>query len=146
MIPVRRGPGHDVELGLAWDFDQGAPKTDLDAQAVLFDQMGVIKDACFYNQMSAAGGAVRHSGDNRTGEGGGDDEFIGIDLDALSLEIKVIAFVVCAHNEGGSFKHVKTARAQLRDVINVQQKVGISEMMLGCHGDNSAIILCALVR
>ncbi len=61
--------------------------------------------------MSAAGGAVRHSGDNRTGEGDGDDEFIGIDLDALPADIKIIAFVVAAYNEGGSFRNVETARA-----------------------------------
>lgn len=111
MVPVTRGPGHDVELGLAWDFDQRAPPTDLDASAVLFNQVGVIQDACFYNKMSAANGSVRHSGDNRSGEGAGDDEFIGIDLDSLSPDIKVIMFVVTAYTEGGSFKHVKTARA-----------------------------------
>jgi tellurium resistance protein TerZ len=119
MIPVNRGPGHDVELGLAWDFDIGAPRCDLDAAAVLFDNMGVIKDACFYNKMSAANGSVRHSGDNRSGEGAGDDEFIGIDLDSLEPDIKVIMFLVTAYTEGGSFKQVKTARAQLRDVLNL---------------------------
>ena len=31
MIPVTRGPGDDVELGLSWDFFEGSPKTDLDA-------------------------------------------------------------------------------------------------------------------
>jgi len=103
MIPVLRGPGDDVELGLAWDFFDGAPKTDLDAQAVMFDQMGVIKDSCYYNKMSAANGAVRHSGDNRTGEGEGDDEFIRLELDNLPAEIKIIVFVVTAYNEGGSF-------------------------------------------
>jgi tellurium resistance protein TerZ len=116
MIPVTRGLGDDVELGLAWDFFEGSPKTDLDAQAVMFDEMGVIKDSCFYNKMSACNGAVRHSGDNRTGEGSGDDEFIRIQLDHLPADIKVIMFVITAYNEGGSFRHVETARAQLRDL------------------------------
>jgi stress response protein SCP2 len=73
--------------------------------------MGVIKDACFYNKMSAANGMVRHSGDNRSGEGAGDDEFIGLDLDHLDPSIKVIMFVVTAYTEGGNFRNVKTARA-----------------------------------
>jgi stress response protein SCP2 len=73
--------------------------------------MGVITDACFYNQMSADNGSVRHSGDNRSGEGGGDDEFIGIDLDTLSPNVKVIVFVVSAYTEGQTFRHVKTAKA-----------------------------------
>lgn len=81
LTPVTRGPGHDVELGLAWDFDQNKTRADLDCAAVMFDNMGVIRDACFYNKMSACNGAVRHSGDNKTGQGEGDDEFIGLDLD-----------------------------------------------------------------
>jgi stress response protein SCP2 len=77
----------------------------------MFDGMGIVKDACFYNQMSACNGAVRHSGDNRSGEGGGDDEFIGLDLDHLPMEVKVIIFVISAYTEGQSFKHVKSAKA-----------------------------------
>jgi tellurium resistance protein TerD len=73
--------------------------------------MGMIRDSCYYNNVSAANGAVKHSGDNRSGEGEGDDESIVIDLDSLAADIKVIVFVVTANNEGGSFKHVETARA-----------------------------------
>jgi tellurium resistance protein TerZ len=118
----------------------------LDASAVLFDSVGVIKDACFYNKMSAANGSVRHSGDNRTGEGDGDDEFIGIDLDALSPDIKVIMFVITAYTEGGSFRNVKTARAQLRDVHSQVHKTVIADIMIAAHHDSTALILCALVR
>jgi stress response protein SCP2 len=64
IIPVTRGPGDDVELGLAWNFDANSPQTDLDATAVMFDKTGIIKDSCFYNKKTAAGGAVTHSGDN----------------------------------------------------------------------------------
>lgn len=88
-----------------------------------------------------------HSGDNRSGEGGGDDEFIGLDFQRLPQDIKVIVFVVSAYTEGHSFRHVKTAKAQLRDVLpNQQGKVLLGEFMMACHGDNSSLILCALVR
>ena len=60
---------------------------DLDVQAVLFDRMGVLRDAAFYNNVSAANGAIQHSGDNRTGDRMGDDEAIAIDLDALPPDI-----------------------------------------------------------
>jgi hypothetical protein len=48
MIPVTRGHGDDVELGLCWDFFPGEKKVDLDAQAVVFDSMGSLVDACYY--------------------------------------------------------------------------------------------------
>jgi stress response protein SCP2 len=51
MIPVTRGPGDDVELGLSWDFFPGLNKVDLDAQAVVFDSMGSLVDACYYKQL-----------------------------------------------------------------------------------------------
>lgn len=75
---------------------------DLDAQAILFDGMGQVVDAAFYNNMQACNGAVQHSGDNQTGEGGGDDEFIRVDVDSVPAHVTCIMFVVCAY-KGGSF-------------------------------------------
>ena len=77
----------------------------------MFDESGLIKDSCYYNKMSAAGGAVTHSGDNKDGQGDGDDETIKIELDHLDTDIKFIVFVVTAHNQGGSFEHVSDAKA-----------------------------------
>lgn len=88
----------------------------------MFDQTGQIKDACYYNKLSAANGAVLHSGDNKSGEGHGDDEHIKIELDHLPEDIKIIVFVVTAYNKGGSFHNVKTAKAQLRDLMPNGQK------------------------
>jgi tellurium resistance protein TerZ len=88
---------------------------DLDVTAVLYDNTGTIVDACYYSQLEICSGAVKHSGDNRTGEGAGDDEVITLDLDALDGAIKVIMFVVTAHS-GGSFASVESARWELRDL------------------------------
>ena len=62
----------------------------------------------FYNNLTASNGAVIHSGDNKTGEGDGDDESIKINVDALPVDIKVIMFVVTAYS-GGTFEHLETA-------------------------------------
>jgi stress response protein SCP2 len=45
-------------------------------------------------------GAVMHSGDNKTGEGQGDDEFIRIDPTKLNPSTSIIMFVVSAYSEG----------------------------------------------
>jgi stress response protein SCP2 len=95
--------------------------------------------------MTAANGAVRHSGDNRSGVGDGDDEFIQIDLENLPSEIKIIVFIVTAHTEGGSFKQVNSAGVQLRD-LTPTGKIILQDITMACHGDNTALILGAIVR
>jgi len=86
---------------------------DLDVAAVLFDVRGQLIDAAFYKQLEIEEGAIIHSGDNRNGEGDGDDETIFVNLDQLSQKVKIIMFVVSAYS-GGTFKNVETANVELR--------------------------------
>jgi tellurium resistance protein TerD len=85
-------------VGLGWD-----PRTttgeafDLDASALLLGANGKVRsssDFIFYNQRAAADGSVVHEGDNRTGEGGGDDEQIMVDLSAVAADVERVVFVV----------------------------------------------------
>lgn len=56
------------------------------------------KDFVFYNNLSSSDGSVVHTGDNRAGEGDGDDdESIKVDLSKISSSIKEIAIVVTIH-------------------------------------------------
>lgn len=92
-----------VLVGLGWDTnssDTGA-EFDLDASAFLLDKNGKVandKNFVFYNNLNSADGAVTHTGDNRTGEGDGDDESIKIDFSKLSKDIIEIAIVVTIHD------------------------------------------------
>ncbi|WP_427004483.1 TerD family protein [Pseudarthrobacter sp. H2] len=85
-------------IGLGWDPRTTAGEQfDLDASALLLTAAGKVRsndDFIFYNQLSSADGAVLHQGDNRTGEGEGDDEQILIDLAAVSPDIEKIVIVV----------------------------------------------------
>ncbi len=85
-------------IGLGWD-----PRTtsgeafDLDASALLVTNTGKVRsndDFIFYNQLEAKDGSVIHLGDNRTGEGDGDDEQILINLNAVAPEIERVIIVV----------------------------------------------------
>ena len=38
------------------------PKVDLDVAAVVFDEMGVVQDTAYYNQLKAMNGCLKHSG------------------------------------------------------------------------------------
>lgn len=93
-----------VSVGLGWDQrDTDGSDFDLDASVFLLGDDGKARseqDFVFYNHMEAVGGAVKHMGDNRTGEGEGDDEVVEIDLNALATSdtaIQKLAFVVTIH-------------------------------------------------
>ena len=85
-------------IGLGWD-----PRTtsgdsfDLDASALLLNSSGKVRsqaDFIFYNQLATPDGAVVHQGDNRTGEGDGDDEQILLDLTLIPADVDRIVIVV----------------------------------------------------
>ena len=73
-----------VLVGLGWDArSTDGQDFDLDASAFLLKADGKVRadsDFIFYNQLKSTDGSVEHTGDNRTGEGDGDDEAIKIDL------------------------------------------------------------------
>ena len=51
---------NDLVIGLSWDFYPGTTPVDLDASAVCFDNLGVVQDAVYYNQLTAFNGALTH--------------------------------------------------------------------------------------
>lgn len=55
---------------------------------LLFNGLGVLVDACYYNQLTACGDAVKHSGDSKDGAAEGYDEYLTIDTDALPREVR----------------------------------------------------------
>jgi tellurium resistance protein TerD len=85
-------------IGLGWDPRTTAGEQfDLDASALLVTASGKVRsndDFIYYNQLSSKDGSVVHQGDNRTGEGEGDDEQILIDLSLVPAEIEKIVIVV----------------------------------------------------
>lgn len=68
----------NVLVGLGWDArSTDGQDFDLDASAFLLAANGKVRgdaDFIFYNNLASADGSVTHTGDNRTGEGDGDDE------------------------------------------------------------------------
>ncbi|MDU1985355.1 MAG: TerD family protein, partial [Streptococcus parasanguinis] len=52
----------------------------------------------FFNNKTSPDGAVEHQGDNRTGEGDGDDESVKIDLTKVSADIKKLVFAVTIYD------------------------------------------------
>lgn len=89
-------------VGLGWDarVTDGQP-FDLDASVFAVGDDGkVLSDQhfIFFNNKTSPDGAVEHQGDNRTGEGDGDDESLKIKLDAVPGDVDKIIFVVTIHD------------------------------------------------
>lgn len=99
----KQAPGMKrVRFGLGWDLRKtDGSAFDLDASAFVLDAGGkVLSDQhfVFYNNAKDPSGAVTHLGDNRTGEGAGDDEVIEIGLDSMDASAAKVAFVVTIHD------------------------------------------------
>lgn len=91
-----------ILVGLGWDerTTDGA-EFDLDASVFLLKKDGKVRtdsDFIFYNNLTSVCGSVVHQGDNRTGEGEGDDEAVKIDLNKVPTDIDKIAVVVTIHD------------------------------------------------
>jgi tellurium resistance protein TerD len=127
----KEAPGLDeIMVGLGWDVRAtDGTDFDLDASAFLLDANGKVRsdsDFCFYNNMNVAGGAVVHQGDNRTGEGEGDDEQIKITLSKVPADIDKVAVVVTIHDGEArkqSFGQVSNAFIRLVDQKTGQEVV-----------------------
>ena len=114
-MPINLSKGQKVDLtkgnpslknmmvGLGWDvnaFDSGAD-FDLDAAAFMLGENGKCpteKEFIFYGNLSHASGAVKHMGDNLTGEGEGDDVQIQIVLCKVPANVTKIAFTVTIYD------------------------------------------------
>ena len=86
-------------IGLGWDTNRydGGCDFDLDACAFLLGANGRVTndgDFFFYGNLTHASVAVQHAGDNRTGEGEGDDEQIHVDLSMVPSNIEMIDITV----------------------------------------------------
>lgn len=118
-----------ILIGLGWDerSTDGA-SFDLDASAFLLGASGKVRgdhDFIFYNQLRSIDGAIEHTGDNRSGQGDGDDESLLVDLSKISPEIEKIAITVTIHDaqvRGQNFGQV--ANAFIR-VVNQDNSIEI---------------------
>lgn len=115
---TKNNPGlSNVIVGLGWDTNKydGGNAFDLDTSAFLIGENGKTLsdgDFIFYGNLNHTSGSVSHLGDNRSGEGEGDDEQIKLDLSKIPSNIIKIAFTATIHEavqRGQSFGQVSNA-------------------------------------
>ena len=77
-------------------------------------------------QLKSVDGSVEHTGDNRTGEGDGDDEAIKIDLSKVPADVDKIAITVTIHEADArrqNFGQVRNAFIRLVNQDNNNEVV-----------------------
>ena len=99
----KEAPGMKKMLvGLGWNLRAtDGDAFDLDGSVFLLGAGGKVRsdaDFVFYNQNKSSDGSVVHSGDNRTGEGAGDDEAITVELDKVPADVEKLSVCVTIHD------------------------------------------------
>ncbi|MBA4537780.1 TerD family protein [Bacillus aquiflavi] len=141
-----------VIIGLGWDTNQydGGHDFDLDASAFLTDENGKVTqdlDFIFYNNLKHSTGCVEHTGDNRTGEGDGDDEQIKINFSKVPSHVHRIAITVTIHDadvRNQNFGQVSNAFVR---VVNEDTNQEVLRYDLGeDFSVETAVVICELYR
>ncbi len=148
----KEAPGlTSVTVGLGWDTRQtDGAAFDLDASAfVVGDNGKVLSDShfVFFNNKSSPDGSVVYGGDNRTGDGDGDDETIKIDFARLAADVKKVVIGVTIY-EGAerrqNFGSVSNAYAR---VLNDADGKELARFDLSEDSStNSAMVFVELYR
>lgn len=113
----------NVLIGLGWDINHYDGETDFDLDASAFmtkanGKVGNENDFIFYGNLNHVSGSVQHMGDNRTGEGDGNDEVIKVQLDKIPSDYDTISFTVTiyeAEKRLQNFGMVENAYVRLID-------------------------------
>ncbi|WP_432015856.1 TerD family protein [Streptomyces hydrogenans] len=111
-----------VKMGLGWEPAYRGKDIDLDASVIAFGPQRNHLDSCYFGKLNILGGSIRHSGDNLTGEGGGDDEVITVDLGRLPADATGLVFTVNSFS-GQKFTEVAKAYCRLLDAATGEELV-----------------------
>ena len=141
-----------VSLGLGWDPVKSGgflgkllgrkDEIDLDASCIVLDGALQPIDLVWFRQLESRDGSIRHSGDNLTGEGDGDDESIYVDLQRLPSEVASLVFTVNSFR-GQTFDQVENAYCRIVD--NASNKE-LARFNLAEKGGHTGIVMACLYR
>ena len=140
-MPINLSKGQKVDLtkgnagldsilvGLGWDTNKydGGHEFDLDVSVFMTGDNGKVENETnfvFYNNPQDRAGSVIYSGDNRTGEGEGDDESVKVTLSKVPANVQKISFTVTIHEadaRGQNFGQVSNAYIRIVDTAKNEE-------------------------
>jgi tellurium resistance protein TerD len=123
-----------ILIGLGWEAKStDGDDFDLDASAFLLAENGKVKgddDFIFYNQLLSKCGSVEHTGDNRTGDGDGDDEALKINLDKVPASIKRVVIGVTIHDADARKQNFGQVSDAFMRIVNLDNDIEIARFDL----------------
>ncbi|WP_328505010.1 TerD family protein [Streptomyces sp. NBC_00457] len=131
-----------VQMGLGWEPAYRGKDIDLDASVIAYGPQRNHIDSCYFGKLQIVNGAIRHSGDNLTGEGGGDDEVITVDLGRLPQDVTGLVFTVNSFT-GQKFTEVAKAYCRLLDASTGEELVRFD---LTSAEPQTGVIMAKLIR
>jgi len=141
-----------VIIGLGWDTNRysGGSDFDLDASAFLLGENGKAlrdEDFIFYNNLKGRNDCLIHTGDNRTGEGEGDDEQLIMDFSKVPPEIHKIAITVTIHDAEARRQNFGQVSNAFVRVVNSDTNEEILRYDLAEEFSiETAIVVCEIYR
>lgn len=146
----------NVDMGLGWSPAEGTglirklfgnsgsgESIDLDASVAAFSEDKQLVYTVSFRALTSPDGAIRHSGDNRTGDGDGDDETISVNLERVDPRVKTLIFTVNSYL-GQTFDKVKDCYSRL---IDKNGNTEIAKYTLNEKGStNTGLIMAKLYR
>ena len=140
-----------ITLGVGWDMAKGGflgglfgggGDIDLDASCITFDAGKTVLESVWFGKLTNAAGTIRHSGDNLTGEGAGDDESIAINLAKLDAKVEFIVLTVNSFR-GQTFDKVANAFGR---VVDTRSGKELARFDISDTGPHTGLILASLTR
>jgi len=150
-IDLNKGANAELNqlyVGLGWDpikekgfFGSKTIDVDLDASLLMFNEKHMC-DSVSFRQLKSLCGSVVHSGDNRTGDGDGDDEVINIKLKDVPSHVTSMIVVI---NSFTGVKFDKIAEASCR-LCNAGNNEELAIFPITGGGDFTAMIMVKIYR
>ncbi|MFF7963834.1 TerD family protein [Streptomyces sp. NPDC007903] len=131
-----------VQMGLGWEPAYRGKDIDLDASVIAYGPQRNAVDSCYFGKLSILNGAIKHSGDNLTGEGGGDDEVITVDLGRIPPEVTGLVFTVNSFS-GQKFTEVAKAYCRLVDPASGEE---LARFDLTSAEPQTGVLMAKLIR
>lgn len=144
----------NLHFGLGWDAATslggfvkglfgGSPSTgaiDLDASIIVLDANKAVLDTVYFGKLHGQG--ISHSGDNRTGDGDGDDEVISVNIPSLDPRAESLVLTINSFT-GQNFGSVANANCR---ILNKDTKEVIATYNLSAQGSHTAIVIGSLYK
>ena len=144
-------------VGLGWDTNtyDGGYDFDLDASAFMLGADGKVRkdgDFIFYGNLKSSDGSVRHTGDNLTGAGDGDDEVLIIDFTKVPADVQKIAITVTIYDAPArrqNFGQVSNAYVRVARMASPSDMTGTEVLKFDLAEEFSietALVVCEIYK